>query len=276
MTSTLVRALLRKQAVESRWVLGVSALAFLGLSILTAWLTWRFERLINPDEPNPAVFRRYRFLRALGGENMDYSTTALEVCWWNHPLIVLTVLGWAMSRGAAAVAGEIERGTLDLTLSRPVARSTYLLAQVAFAVGGLVLLAGALIAGSRLGALFYALKDPPSVLTLLRPAAMIVTLGMAVYGYTLPFSTLDVVRWRPGLIASAITLGGLIAMTVAPQFEGYDWLEKLSVFNAYAPVTVALKGDPLAFNATVLCGVFAAGVILALVIFARRDLPTNS
>jgi ABC-2 type transport system permease protein len=276
MMVTLVRALLRKQAVESRWVLGVSALAFLGLSILTAWLTWRFERLINADEPNPAVIRRYRFLRALGGENMDYSTTALEVCWWNHPLIVLTVLGWAMSRGAAAVAGEIERGTLDLTLSRPVARSTYLLAQVAFTVGGLILLAGALIAGSRLGSLFYALKDPPSVVTLLRPAAMIITLGMAVYGYTLPFSTLDVVRWRPGLIASAITLGGLIAMTVAPQFEGYDWLEKLSVFNAYAPVTVALKGDPLAFNATVLCGVFAAGVILALVIFARRDLPTNS
>ena len=105
---------------------------------------------------------------------------------------------------------------------------------------------------------------------------MVVTLGMAIYGYTLPFSTLDVVRWRPGVIAAAMTLGGLIAMSVAPQFDGYDWLEKLSVFNAYAPVTVALKGDPLTYNALVLCGVFAAGVVLALGIFARRDLPTNS
>ena len=41
------------------------------------------------------------------------------------------------------------------------------------------------------------MKDPPSILTLLRPAAMVVTLGMAVYGYTLPFSALDAVRWRP-------------------------------------------------------------------------------
>src|SRR5262249_12877419 len=134
----------------------------------------------------------------------------------------------------------------------------------------------ALVVGNRVGAQFYPLKAPPSVVTLLRPATMVVTLGMAVYGYTLPFSTLDVVRWRPGVIAAAVTLGGLIAMSVAPQFEGYDWLQKLSVFDAYAPVTVALKGDPLAYNASVLCAVFAIGVAVALGIFGRRDLPTNS
>lgn len=273
---TAIRALLRKQMLESRWVLGLMALAFFGLSILTAWLTRRFERLIELGELGPAV-RRYGFLRALGGSNMDYSTTALEVCWWNHPVIVLTVLGWAIGRGSAAVAGEIERGVLDLTLSRPVSRSTFLLSQVAFMLLGLVTLAAALIAGNQVGAQIYALKSPPTILTLLKPATMVVTLGMAVYGYTLPFSTLDIVRWRPGVIALALTLGGLIAMSIAPQFEDYEWLlEKLSVFRAYAPVTVALKGEPLTYNALVLCGVFATGIVLALGIFARRDLPTNS
>ena len=270
-----IRALLRKQALESRWVLGIMGLSFFGLSILTSWLTWRFERLIALGELGPNV-RRYRFLLALGGENMDYSTTALVVCWWNHPVIVLTVLGWAITRGSAGVAGEIERGTLDLTLSRPVSRSTYLLSQVAFTWFGLIVLAFALIAGNRVGAQIYALKAPPTILTLLKPSAMIVSLGLAVYGYTLPFSALDVVRWRSGLVGSAVTLGGLIAMSVAPQFEGYEWLEKFSVFRAYAPVTVALKGEPLAYNASVLCAVFAVGVALALVAFSRRDLPTNS
>ena len=42
-----LRALLRKQAVESRWLLGISSLAFFALAILTTWLTWRFERLIE-------------------------------------------------------------------------------------------------------------------------------------------------------------------------------------------------------------------------------------
>jgi ABC-2 type transport system permease protein len=272
---TAVRALWRKQAVETRWVLVISALAFFGLSILTVWLASLFEQLIDSGDVR-LVVRRYLVFRAFGGENMDQSSTALVVCWWNHPVIVLTVLGWAISRASAAVAGEIERGTLDLTLSRPVRRSTYLLAQVAFALWGFVVLAAALIAGNRVGAQFYPLKAPPSIVTLLRPATMVVTLGMGVYGYTLPFSTLDVVRWRPGVIAAAVTLGGLIAMSVAPQFEGYAWLEKLSVFDAYAPVTVALKGDPLAYNAGVLCVVFTIGVAVALAIFSRRDLPTNS
>ena len=40
-------------------------------------------------------------------------------------------------------------------------------------------------------------------------------------------------------------------------------------------MTVALKGDPLTYNGLVLCGVFAAGVVLALGLFARRDLPTK-
>jgi ABC-2 type transport system permease protein len=270
-----VRALWRKQVVETRWVLGLSALAFFALSILTVWLARLFEQLIESGDLR-LVARRYRVFRAFGGENMDQSSTALVVCWWNHPVIVLTVVGWAISRASAAVAGEIERGTLDLTLSRPVPRSRYLLAQVAFAVSGFVVLAAALIAGNRIGAQVYTLKAPPSVATLLRPAAMVVTLGMAVYGYTLPFSTLDVVRWRPGVIGAAVTLGGLIAMSVAPQFEGYDWLEKLSVFDAYAPVTVALKGEPLVYNGSVLCAVFGIGVTVSLGIFVRRDLPTNS
>lgn len=268
-------ALVRRQAGESRWVLGLSSAAFFGLSFLTVWLTSRFERLIDQGELGPAV-RRFGFLRALGGPAMDYSTLALEVCWWNHPLIVLTVLGWAIGRGSSGVAGEIERGTLDLTLSRPVSRSAYLAAQVTFTVLGLVALALSLWLGNVAGSLVHHVKAPPSFLILSRPMTMVVTLGMAVFGYTLPFSAFDVVRWRAILVAAALTLGGLIALTVAPQFEGYDWLEALSVFRAYAPVTVALKGEPLAFNAGILTSLFAAGVTASFVLFLRRDLPSNS
>src|SRR5262249_18534856 len=154
---------------------------FFALSILTVWIAWRLERLIDRGEIGP-FGRRYGVLRALGGRNMDYSSTALEICWWNHPLLVLTVLGWAIRRAPAAVAGEIERGTPDLTLSRPVSRTEYLLTQVAYMVWGLLVLAAALIGGNLVGTHFYAVKNPPSIVTLLRPSAMVVTLGMAVYG----------------------------------------------------------------------------------------------
>ena len=63
---------------------------------------------------------------------------------------------------------------------------------------------------------------------------MVVTLGMAVFGYTLPFSSLDVVRWRSTLAGSAITLAGLFSMSLARLFEGYsfhDLMERVSVFQ---------------------------------------------
>lgn len=268
-------ALIRKHAIESRWMLGIMTSAFFALALLTTWLTTRYERLIALGEIGKDI-RRYGFLRALGGPAMDYSTTALEICWWNHPVIILSVLSWAFSRGATSVAGEIERGTIDVTLSRPISRSTYLASQVLFAVLGLVLMVGALIVGLKVGALIWTLKNPPSLLTLLRPGLMVLTLGMALYGCAVPFSAIDVVRWRPTLIVSVITLAGLVGMSVAPINEDYKWLENFSVFQLYAPVTVALKGDPLAFNATGLTLVFAAGVSAAFFLFSGRDIPSNS
>jgi ABC-2 type transport system permease protein len=268
--------LVRKHATESRWMLGISSTAFFLLGWLTSWLAHRFEVLIDKGEIGPAV-GRVGVMRVLGGPAMDYSTTALEIMWWNHPVIILTVLAWAVSRGSAAAAGEIERGTIDVTLSRPVSRSSYLSSQVIFTFLGLVLLVLMLILGVEFGRLFYTMKAPPSVLTLLKPATMVVALGLAVFGYTLPFSAADVVRWRPTLFSSAITLTGLVAYSLASQFPDYKtFLQSLTVFDLYAPVTVALKGDPLLYNTGVLLLIFVAGLVVSYVLFLRRDLPSNS
>ena len=64
-------------------------------------------------------------------------------------------------------------------------------------------------------------------------------------------STLDIVRWRPNLIASVATLAMFIALVLAniPQLEDWKWLEKFSIFKAYDPVEVVTKGETLAFNA---------------------------
>lgn len=270
----VIMTLMRRHLLETRWQLGLSAGAFFGLSILTNWIVLRYQRLVETDPE--LAFERYRFMRGLGGAAFDYSTTAMQVCWFNHPIIFLTVLSWSIARGSSAVAGEIERGTIDVTLSRPISRVAYLASQVIYTVVGLVVLAGAIVAGNLAGGLYFGLKSPASLMTLLKPGTMLVALGLSVFGYTLPFSTFDVVRWRPTLAGAAITLGGLMAMTIAPQFESVKWLEKLSVFQAYAPVTVALKGDSLVENVLALCGVFAVGLVLSFWAFTRRDLPSNS
>ncbi|WP_422930356.1 permease [Singulisphaera sp. PoT] len=267
-------ALLRKHFSEAKWGLALSMLAFFAFSILTVWLTLRAERVLESGDFGPNG-RRLRLFQALGAK--DFSSLTLEICFWNFPLITLTVLGWAIGRGASPVAGEIERGTLDLILSRPVSRSLYLLSHVTFTVIGLVAMAAALIAGNFVGSQIYTVKSPPGVLILLRPALMLVTFGMAAYAYTLPFSAIDIARWRPSLIASAVTFAGIVGICISPQFEEQrELLERVSIFWAYTPITVSQTSDTLAYNAAVLLGIFATGLVVALIAFSRRDLPTNS
>jgi ABC-2 type transport system permease protein len=268
----LVRKLLR----DMRWSLGIPVLAFLGITVLSVWLATRFERIMaEPEPPEGRAMRGLGIARGLGGPAQDFSTIGLEVFWWNHPFIILTVVGWAIARGSSAFAGEIDRGTMDLTLSRPISRTTYLCAQIAVGILGLFMLAGSLAVGTYVAGKFFTLTAPPSLLHLCRPATIVFALGLSIFGYTLPLSAIDSVRWRPGLIALGITLLGVIAMSMAPLFKGYDWLENLSVFKLYAPVTVAIKGEPLWYNTRVLASVFLGGAVLAFGAFLWRDMPAG-
>src|SRR5205807_458182 len=84
------------------------------------------------------------WLHGQGGFAMDCSTAAIEMAFWNHPFILLMFSAWAIARGSGAVAGELERGTMDLVMSRPVSRSSFLSAQVIVGVFGLVLMVAAM------------------------------------------------------------------------------------------------------------------------------------
>ena len=271
-------ALIRKQVVDSRWTLGFSAAALFGLSWLFVYATSRIEERMRKVAALGGAARPMRMLRGLGGESMDFSSPAIEMAFWNHPFIVLTFAIWVIGRGSAAVAAEVERGTMDLILSRPVSRTRYLAAQVAVALTGLAVLAGAMILGNWLATRYNPIQDPPSLALLLKPSANLAALGLAIYGYTLLCSTLDSVRWRPNLIASVVTLAGFIANVVAnlPTLEDWKWLEKFSIFKAFDPVEVVTKGQTLGFNLAILSGLGVAGVVLAFLAFSVRDLPSSA
>src|SRR4051794_31484642 len=105
-------ALVRRQLIESRWLLGLMAAAFVAIAILWTWRVGASERLLAQGDARPGEMRGLGMYRAFGGPAMDYSTVAMVVCCWNHPVIFLTLLGWTIARGSGAVADEIEKGTL--------------------------------------------------------------------------------------------------------------------------------------------------------------------
>jgi ABC-2 type transport system permease protein len=271
-------ALVRKQIVEARSMLVLAAAALFGLGWLFVYVTSRNEaeilRMLGSGE---AARGRIQLLRRMGiGEQS--SSVAIMVAFWNHPFIVLLISMWAISRGSVAVAAEVERGTMDLILSRPVARWAYLLSQVCVALAGLVILAGALWVGASIAVRYNVLQEPPTSSTLFWPALNLAILGLPIYGYTLLASALDQVRWRPTSIGSALTLGGFIAYVISliTVLEDWKpWLERVSIFKAYNPVELVTTGESFGLHVAILSGIGAATIILAFGAFAFRDLPTN-
>jgi ABC-2 type transport system permease protein len=232
------------------------------------------ERL-GSDEPGG----RIQWLRNLGVGEMP-SSAALIMASWNHPFILLLIASWSIGRGAAAVAAEVERGTMDLILSRPVSRSGFLAAQVTVAALGLALLGLALWAGASIAVQYNHLRESPNIGTFFWPAVNLAALGLPIYGYTLLASSVDQVGKRPIFVGAVLTLAGFIAWVVSmipvlANMSWKPWLERISIFKAYNPVEIATTGETFAFNVAVLVGIGATCIAGAFVAFAVRDLPTN-
>ena len=270
-------ALLRKLIVESRWMLCLTALALFWLSWLFVYAAARTEAAIKEatGESDPA--RTMRFLRGMGGGSMDFSTGAIEMAFWNHPLLILMFCVWGISRGTSAIAGEIERGTMDMILSRPITRTLFLFTQITWAITGFLVLALALVAGNQLAHMRFVLATPPGFWLVIRPALNLAAIGFVVYAFTLLLGSIDLVRWRPNLIASVATLGCFILHVVAgiPSLEEWKWIDKFSIFKAYNPVELVVTGETFGFNAGILTGAAVILIGFSWIWFARRDLPTS-
>jgi ABC-2 type transport system permease protein len=214
------------------------------------------------------------------GVDEDASSLSLILSSWSHPFIILIISIWAIGRASAAVAAEVERGTMDLLISRPIPRWLYLASGVIISLIGLVVLAGALMAGSSIAVHFNAFRERPAPWAMLRPAINLAALGLPIYGYTLVASALDLVRWRATLIGSVLTLIGYVVLVISlfpilKEMSWEPWLERISIFMAYDPIRSVNGGDTYQLHLAILCGIGSALIGLAFAAFAVRDLPAN-
>ena len=275
--------LFRKHIAESRWVLGISSAALFGFGWLGAYIMARSQRAIGgmgQGERGRGMIAMIQ--RMTRGDEQEITTGTIEVLFWIHPFIWLPIVVWAISRGSLAVAGELERGTMDLILSRPVRRSTYLFSQVANGLAGLLVLVTALVAGNLIATQVHRVEAPPSAMALSRPALNMAALGFCIFGATLFFSSFDIVRWRSIMIASTLTIASYAAFIVAttvPVLQDTPWemwLRRCSIFTAFNPVDAVGRAIELGRNLAILGGIGTTGIVLALIVFGRRDLPSSA
>jgi beta-exotoxin I transport system permease protein len=188
-----------------------------------------------------------------------------------HPISLILNSIFAVGFATAAIAGERQRGTLEVLLARPLSRRriyvTLLVATLTFvAVGVAATLLGAVIGSTIAGVLDeLAVERLPLVwLNGFLLFAAFASIGLA--------ASASFDRLTPALgITAAIVVVMYFLEVLGTFWPDAEPLQPYSLFHYYQPKQV-LEGDAPLLNFALPAIVAAMGVAWALVEFPRRDL----
>ena len=188
-----------------------------------------------------------------------------------HPIAIAMLAIFAVGATATAIAGERQRGTLEVLLARPVSRVTVYLSILI----GLLLVVGmvlaALIGGFILGSAIQGVLDELP----LEHVPMLWVNGFLLWGAFATFGLAASVSFdRPGP-ALGLTLAYLLVNyfleILGSLWREAAWTQEYSLFHHFQPTEI-LEGalDPI--DLVILGIAFVVPIVYALVVFPRRDL----
>lgn len=207
-----------------------------------------------------------------------------------HPLVLTMLSVWAVGRAAWAIAGEIDRGTMELLLAQPIARWRIVLAHLIVDAIVLPAVALSLWAGTWLGVAVFGIIDFKAMPTtqemhvnplLFLPAVLNAAAFLfAVSGVTMWLSAAGRFRGRVLGVAILVMLLQFALNVVAQMLPFLGFLRPFTLFYYFAPQQMILTGKWTVAWGTlqvpavaVLAAVGCVGYALALWTFCRRDLP---
>lgn len=305
MNGTLIGKLLR----DLRVPLAAVALLLLSFEGLWAKISQRITEELVPSFTQfmPLIFIKTVLFEGpgklmqtfMGGESINF-TQALDMLsiGYVHPLVQTILCIWAVGRASGAIAGEIDRGTMELLLAQPVARYRVVLAHLGVDLVVIPILCLAMWAGNWAGVALFGRIVPDASPTetelhvdprTLAPGLVYVAaLVFAVSGYTMWLSSLGRFRGRVMGLAVFLTLVQFLVNIIGQLWDALTPLRPYTVFFYFQPQQAILrhhwlvhvelpwnaKGTGYPVNGVavlVLIGIIGYG--LAGWTFCRKDLP---
>jgi ABC-2 type transport system permease protein len=224
-----------------------------------------------------------------------------------HPIVLTLCIVWAVGRSASAVAGEIDRGTMELLMSQPLPRNRLILAHFLTDLLVLPMICASFFIGTQTGLAivgpfvpdYTVLKDirlpipipenPPPLEVSgkgeIAGLANTFALMFAVSGLTICLSALGRSRWKVIGYSILIVVVMFVANTIGQLWEPAEFVRPLTFFFYYQPQKAMLNGDwlvdigkvwpgaPALPAIGVLLGVGIVGYLASWRVFVRRDLP---
>ncbi len=307
MTLILVRKLLR----DLRMALIVLGLLLFAFSALWVKVTQRVTAEITPFVTTvtsfaklpPELFEKVIFRgpgkvsqAVLGGADLrfDQATDFLAVGML-HPVVLILASVWGIGRAAGAVAGELDRGTMELLLSQPVPRSRLIVAHFLVDCVAIPTLCLAFFAGTQFGLFavgpfeedYTALREfnetNPAGIQLPVPATprvipvsaktelpALVNLGALIFalsGMTIAISAAGRSRWRTIGFGFLIAIVMFVVNVLGQLWPEVGFLRPFTVFYYYQPQKIMLREDWVANLGEAWAGV-SLGVPVVFVLLA--------
>jgi ABC-2 type transport system permease protein len=263
-------ALYRRRRLLLALALGMFAFELL---IIVVARTIPPEQMLGARFPGGAMPDWLKAFSGSGGSVTLASYPGLLGAGLVHPFWIAMQLTAVGSFAAAAVAADVEGGTIELLMVRPLSRARLLAERTVALCAASVLLnaaAGAAIAAGV--ALTPRLRQAVPVAGGAAAAVLGLALALSIAGPVLAVSAAG--RHRSQVIGAAIGLGavGFAVNFLALAWQKVAFLRFVSPFHYYAPADALAAGTVPVGSLAVLLGVGVAGVAAAGWLLARRDL----
>ncbi len=292
MTRTLVFKLLR----DYRLGLIVVALLLFLFQLLWAKVADRISRELLPGfAPFGLDVNQIRemffqgpgqIIQALmGGESLrvEYAQDLVSMS-YVHPLTQTIICIWAIGRASGAIAGEIDRGTMELLLAQPIRRSRIVLAHLIVDAVTIPVICLSMWAGTCIGAHlvgFTTATEPRLQVQLARFGPALINVGLLIFatsGITMAVSAMGRFRGKVMGIAVLLALVQFLVNVIGQLWTPLEPLRRFTVFYYYQPQPIILQADWAEHGViwgrlAVLTGVGGIGYLTAWWTFCRRDLP---
>ena len=192
-----------------------------------------------------------------------------------HPLFIALVGIFGVGLASTAVAGERQRGTLEVLLARPISRRA-LYTTLAFALAVLVAIPlAATLGGMALGASIQGVSDEldAGLLPLVWLNGFLLWGAFAAFGLA---ASVTFSRSGPALgLTLAYTIGMYFLEVLGSLWGDAEFLQEYSLFHHFQAKEI-LTGAADPFDFLLLGGLIVLPVVYALIVFPRRDIAAPS
>jgi len=188
-----------------------------------------------------------------------------------HPIAIALLCVFAIAFPLSTIAGERQRGTLEVVLARPISRRTYYLTLLFAGLLFIGLALAALMTGTLVAATGANVVSQLQTANLpalwLNGALLYFAIAAITFAASVSFD-----RLAPAAgVVLAVVLISYFLQILGSLWPDADWLQPYSLFH-YLDASKVLTSGLQVFDTALLATIAVIAVVYALIVFPRRDL----